>query len=87
MLHEHPDVAAVAVVGVPYPRLQERACAVIVLTNGARGFTMEAMRTFLAEKGVARQYRPERLELMAELPHTASGKIREFALRDLLAGA
>ena len=29
---------------------------------------MDDMRTFLAEKGVARQYWPERLELMPELP-------------------
>ena len=45
---------------------------------------MEAMRAFLAENGVARQYRPERLGLMAELPRTASGKIRKFEIRDLL---
>jgi acyl-coenzyme A synthetase/AMP-(fatty) acid ligase len=45
---------------------------------------MEAMRAFLADKGVARQYWPERLELMAELPRTASGKIRKFEIRDIL---
>jgi len=84
VLYEHPDVAAVAVVGLPDPRLQERACAVVVLTPGAQGFTMEAMRAFLAEKGVARQYWPERLELMTELPRTASGKIRKFEIRDML---
>ena len=47
-------------------------------------FTLEAMRAFLAEKGVARQYWPERLELMAELPRTASGKIRKVEIRDML---
>ena len=86
VLYEHPDVAAVAVVGLPDPRLQERACAVVVLkTARRRGFTMDAMRAFLAEKGVARQYWPERLELLPELPRTASGKIRKFELRDMLA--
>jgi len=89
VLYEHPDVAAVAVVGLPDPRLQERACAVVVLTPGTAQnsppeFTMESMRAFLAEKGVARQYWPERLELMAELPRTASGKIRKFEIRDML---
>jgi non-ribosomal peptide synthetase component E (peptide arylation enzyme) len=49
-----------------------------------RGFTMDDMRAFLADKGVARQYWPERLELMSELPRTASGKIRKFELRDML---
>jgi alkylation response protein AidB-like acyl-CoA dehydrogenase len=84
MLHEHPDVAAVAVVGLPHPRLQERACAAVVLKNGAQRFTMEDMRTFLAGKGVTRQYWPERLELLPELPRTASGKIRKFEIREML---
>jgi len=86
VLYEHPDVAGVAVVGVPDPRLQERACAVVVLKSGSTALTMERMRAFLAEKGVARQYWPERLELLAELPRTASGKIRKFELRDVLRG-
>jgi acetyl-CoA acetyltransferase len=47
-----PVAAAVAVVGGPDPRLQERACAVVVLPPDARAFTMEAMREFLAAKGV-----------------------------------
>lgn len=89
VLYEHPDVAAVALVGLPDPRLQERACAVVVLKpevaqDPGKGFTMDDMRAFLAGKGVARQYWPERLELMTELPRTASGKIRKFELRDML---
>jgi cyclohexanecarboxylate-CoA ligase len=84
VLYEHPDVAAVAVVGLPDPRLQERACAAVVLKPGAGVLTMAGMRAFLAEKGVARQYWPERLELLDELPRTASGKIRKFEVRDML---
>jgi non-ribosomal peptide synthetase component E (peptide arylation enzyme) len=45
---------------------------------------MDDMRVFLAGKGVARQCRPERLELMAELPRTAGGRIRTFEPRDRL---
>ena len=76
-------------VGLPDPRLQERACAVVVLKSQVaqdpgQGFTMDDMRAFLAEKGVARRYWPERLELFPELPRTASGKIRKFELRDML---
>ena len=37
VLYEHPDLAAVAVVGLPDPRLQERACAVVVLKTGRAG--------------------------------------------------
>ena len=73
VLYDHPAVAAVAVVGVPDPRSQELACALVVLKPEAAGFTTDGMRAFLAEKGVARQYWPERLELLAEPPCTASG--------------
>jgi acyl-coenzyme A synthetase/AMP-(fatty) acid ligase len=35
---------------------------------------------------VARQYWPERLELLPELPRTASGKIQKFRLREEIGG-
>jgi cyclohexanecarboxylate-CoA ligase len=80
-LYEHPDIADVAVVGVPDPRLQERACACVVMRAGAEPLAFEKLQAFLAEKGVARQYWPERLRLQTELPRTASGKVQKFALR------
>ncbi len=83
VLYEHPDVEAVAVVAVPDPRLQERACACLVLKPGAH-LDLEKLRGFLAEKGVAKQYWPERVELFPELPRTASGKIQKFQLRSLV---
>ena len=82
VLHEHPAVAAVAVVAVPDPRLQERACACVVMAPGAADLTLAQLRAFLAEKGVATQYWPERLEVLRELPRTASGKIQKFRLRE-----
>ena len=84
VLYEHPGLAGVAVVGIPDPRLQERACAVVTLAPGAEGFTMEEMKAFLEAKRVARQYWPERLEVVPELPRTASGKIQKFQLRTRL---
>jgi cyclohexanecarboxylate-CoA ligase len=81
VLYEHPAVAGVAVVGLPDPRLQERACAVVTLRPEVAGLTIDEMRTFLGEKGVARQYWPERLEIFDELPRTASGKIQKFQIR------
>lgn len=84
VLYEHPALAEVAVVGLPDPRLQERVCAVVTLKPGVDGFTHEQMRAFLADKGVAKQYWPERLEVVAELPRTASGKIQKFQIRDHL---
>jgi cyclohexanecarboxylate-CoA ligase len=86
VLYEHPRIDAVAVVGVPDPRLQERACACVVLGQGAQ-FSFEDMQRFLAEKGVAKQYWPERLEVLTELPVTATGKIQRFQLRNRVGGA
>lgn len=84
VLYEHPALAEVAVVGLPDPRLQERACAVVTLKPGVEDFTHAEMRAFLAEKGVAKQYWPERLEVFGELPRTASGKLQKFQIRNRL---
>jgi cyclohexanecarboxylate-CoA ligase len=85
-LYEHSDIEEVAVVGVPDPRLQERACACVVLKPGTEQLSFEKMQDFLAEKGVARTYWPERLELLTALPRTPSGKIQKFALRSQVGG-
>ncbi|MGW5384944.1 AMP-binding protein [Nocardia sp. NPDC003963] len=82
VLYEHPEIEAVAVIAVPDPRLQERACACVVLRDGAQPLDLAALRTFLAAKGVAKQYWPEQLEILGELPRTPSGKIQKFQLRE-----
>jgi len=84
VLYENPKLDAVAVVAVPDPRLQERACACVILKPGVAEFGFAEMQQFLAGKGVAKQYWPERLEVLAEFPRTASGKIRKFELRDAI---
>jgi cyclohexanecarboxylate-CoA ligase len=84
VLYENPKVEAVAVVAVPDLRLQERACACVVLVDGVDGLTLEEVQDFMRGKGVAKQYWPERLEVLDALPRTASGKIRKFELRDSL---
>jgi acyl-CoA synthetase (AMP-forming)/AMP-acid ligase II len=86
-LYENPKIATVAVVGIPDPRLQERACACVVLKPGVQEFTFAEMQQFLGEKGLARQYWPERLEVLPTLPSTASGKIQKFRLREAITGA
>jgi cyclohexanecarboxylate-CoA ligase len=40
---------------------------------------------FLAEQGMAKPYWPERLELVADMPRTPSGKIQKFKLREMAA--
>jgi cyclohexanecarboxylate-CoA ligase len=83
LLYTHPDVADVVVVAVPDPVLTERACAVVVPRPGA-AVTLESLGTFLLGQGVARQKCPERLEVVAELPRTPTGKVQKFRVRAAL---
>lgn len=82
VLYEHPDIDAVAVVAIPHPRLQEIACAAVTLRAGSPEFSFAAMQAFLQEKGVAKPYWPERLEVVSDFPRTPSGKIQKFQLRE-----
>lgn len=82
-LYKHPAVATVAVVAAPDERLGERACAFIIPKPGAT-LSFDEMKAFLKDRGLTRQYWPERLELRDSLPMTASGKIQKFALREEL---
>lgn len=81
LLFKHPAIAAVAVVGYPDARLGERACAFVVLREGAL-LTFEEMVAYLKAQQMAQQYIPERLQIVDELPRTPSGKIQKFKLRE-----
>ena len=81
LLFKHPAIAAVAVVGYPDARLGERACAFVVPREGA-SLAFTEMVAYLKEQQMAQQYIPERLEIVAELPRTPSGKVQKFKLRE-----
>ncbi len=83
LLHKHPDVIQAAIVAIPDPRLQERACAVIVLREGA-ALDMGQMRSHLEAAHLARQYFPEHLVVLDVLPMTPSGKVQKFVLRKMV---
>jgi cyclohexanecarboxylate-CoA ligase len=80
-LAAHPKVADVAVIGVPDAQSGERVCACIVLRSGAERLTLAEVRAFMEGRGVMRQKIPEQLEVMAELPRNATGKVRKDVLR------
>ena len=82
LLFRHPAVAEVAIVGIPDARLGERACAFVRLREGA-SVSLPEVTAYLEGQRMARQYMPERLEILAELPRTPSGKIQKFKLRDI----
>lgn len=80
----HPGIAAVAIVGMPDERLGERGCAFIVARAGHQ-VDLDSVRAHLAEAKVAKPFWPERVELIDDLPRTASGKVQRFVLKQAAA--
>ncbi|PYO35651.1 MAG: hypothetical protein DMD86_06480 [Candidatus Rokuibacteriota bacterium] len=83
LLWTHPKIAGVAIVAMPDPRLQERACA-FVIPRADESVTLDELIAYLDAKQVAKQKFPERLEIVAEFPMTPSGKIQKYRLRQLV---
>jgi cyclohexanecarboxylate-CoA ligase len=83
LLYKHPAVALAAIVGYPDERLGERACAFIELKPGA-SLDLAGVQAYMEECKVAKQYWPERVEVVPAVPRTPAGKIQKFRLRELL---
>ncbi|MFQ5829273.1 MAG: class I adenylate-forming enzyme family protein [Candidatus Methylomirabilia bacterium] len=67
LLRTQPEVAQVAVVGVPDPVLGERVCACVVPRAGTLP-RLEALREHLRRQGLAHYKLPERLVIVPALP-------------------
>jgi fatty-acyl-CoA synthase len=78
-LSAHPDVTAVAVIGVPHERWGETVKALVVLREGAEAD--EAALIAFARERMAHFKCPTSVELRDALPRTATGKIQKFRLR------
>ncbi|MGH7865928.1 MAG: (2,3-dihydroxybenzoyl)adenylate synthase [Candidatus Binataceae bacterium] len=76
----HPAVARAAVVAMSDAVLGEKGCAYVTLRSGAT-LGLDALRDFLAARGVAKFKWPERLEIISEMPLTNVGKVRKIELR------
>lgn len=82
LLYRHPSIASVAVVGYPDRRYGERVCAFVALKQGCR-FTFQDMTAYLDGLQLTKQYFPERLEVLEQMPQTPSGKLQKFKLREM----
>jgi acyl-CoA synthetase (AMP-forming)/AMP-acid ligase II len=82
LLHEHPEVAGVAIVGIPDARLGERACAAVVPAPGAHP-RLDDLCSFLLDRHLATTKLPERLIVLDELPTNAGGKVDKALIRDI----
>jgi acyl-CoA synthetase (AMP-forming)/AMP-acid ligase II len=81
LLFIHPKIADAAVIGLLDARTGERACAVVVLAEGAEAPTLPELMEFLTDKGLTRQKVPEQLEVVNVLPRNSSGKVLKHELR------
>ena len=81
VLAAHPDVAQVAVFGLPDERTGEEVAAAVVLAAGATT-SAEELVAYAAEQ-MASYKHPRRVELVADLPLGPSGKVlkRELVAR------
>jgi acyl-CoA synthetase (AMP-forming)/AMP-acid ligase II len=79
-LIQHPDVARVAVIGLPHERWGEIVCAVVVAAAGRRP-PDEELIAFCRER-LAGYETPKRIIWVDELPETVGGKILKYRLRE-----
>ena len=84
LLYRHEAVRDAAIVAMPDPRLGERGCLFVTLRPGA-SLDFAGMQRHLESEQLAKQYWPERLELIDEMPRTPSGKIQKYKLREIAA--
>ena len=86
-LLKHPDVVECGVVGKPDPDRGHVVAAYVVLRPGVTGDEAKAAELQeLVKREIAPYKCPRVVEFLAALPHTQTGKLQRFKLRELAAG-
>jgi non-ribosomal peptide synthetase component E (peptide arylation enzyme) len=83
LLTLHPAITEAAVCAEPDPLLGERVCAFVLARQGAH-IDLDTVRDHFSGLGIARHKTPERVEVVADLPRTATGKVKKAELRALV---
>jgi acyl-CoA synthetase len=81
----HPAVAMAAAVAVPDPVFGERVGVFVEMRPEQRGLTLEVLRAHLESRGVSREWFPEYLFELDELPRSSGGKVAKGELKALAA--
>ncbi|MBO2456893.1 class I adenylate-forming enzyme family protein [Actinomadura violacea] len=77
----HPAVALAAAVAMPDEVFGERVCVYVEQRPG-RDLTLDDLTAHLTERGVSREWHPERLIVLDRLPRSSGGKVAKGELRD-----
>lgn len=80
VLHQHPSVEDVAVIGVPDEKWGEVSLAAIVLREG-KEVTKEELKEFCSGK-LAKYKIPHHFDFVEELPRSLQGKLLKFKIRE-----
>ena len=80
VLHRHPKIEDVAVIGYPHPRLVEIAMAIVQLKTGET-MTPEEVVEFCKNAGLAKYKWPEKV-IFADVPRSLTGKVEKPKLRE-----
>ncbi|MCX4699936.1 class I adenylate-forming enzyme family protein [Streptomyces sp. NBC_01373] len=87
LLHRHPGVGDVAVIGLPDAERGELVCAVVEQPSGAEELTLTAVTSYLRAEGLSTHKLPERLEVVDALPRGETlRKVLKYKLRERYAG-
>ncbi|MEU1310202.1 AMP-binding protein [Streptomyces cinnamoneus] len=87
LLHGHPGVEDVAVIGLPDAARGERVCAVVQQPEGAAPLTLAAVTAHLRAAGLAVHKLPEQLEVVDALPRNDTlRKVLKYKLRERFSG-
>jgi fatty-acyl-CoA synthase len=79
-LYTHPDVADVAVIGVPDEKYGEEVMAWVQLREGS-SLSADELRDFCRGK-IAHYKVPRYVEIVEEFPMTITGKVQKFKMRE-----
>ncbi|MFE1798476.1 MULTISPECIES: class I adenylate-forming enzyme family protein [unclassified Streptomyces] len=87
LLHNHPAVADVAVIGLPDTERGERVCAVIEQITGTTPLTLPEVTAHLRAEGLSPHKLPEQLEVVDALPRNETlRKVLKYRLRERYSG-
>jgi acyl-CoA synthetase (AMP-forming)/AMP-acid ligase II len=83
VISRHPDVAEVAIVGIPHAEFGEQVHAVIVPRDPrADGPVLQAALEALCREHLAGPKRPRSYEFVDELPRSEAGKLLRRILKE-----